>query len=367
MYRIPRIAIATRTVLLTIGLVVVLSLFEHLRSFCEIAVLSLIVAAAMTPAVNYFTVKRGQSRLLAVSYVFGLTVAAVLLVTLSVAPVLFSQAKALATHLPEYTAKLHSTEDWLQQFLGRFPMLPSLDTLASKASESASAGLKNSLGIAGKLVAAAVELAIVLVVAFFLLLEGPQLKAGALSLMPPENRALWGAQIDPIALKLGGYVQGVLISIVALTVYLGIILAVCQVPLAMVLALVGGLCAVIPLIGGYIGLVPITLVALTVSWKLAAVVLTLAYIGNWVVGHVLMPIVFSKSVHLSPLMVMLALLLGAETMGIFGALTAVPILATIQVLMRNLYVEPMERRASHVDGRITCPEPVRFHLVMEDA
>jgi predicted PurR-regulated permease PerM len=365
MQRIPRIAIAIRTIIFTLAVIALMMHFEHLATFLELLVLSGIIAAAAVPAVTYFE-GRGMKRLTAVGATFGVGLAGLLLVALIMGPLLWEQTHDLAKNLPAYTAKLKSGQAWLQTLTSRFPWLPDLDAAAAAASEHASEWLKSSLGIAGRLVAGLVMLVVAFVTAFFMLLEGPQLRAGLLSLSPPQHRDLLGDQIGPIVQKLGGYVQGMLISIAALTVYLALLLLICQVPLALVLALAAGFLAVIPLIGGYIGLVPITLVALTVSWKVALVVLVLAYAGNWVVGHVLMPIVFSKSVHLSPLTVMLALLVGAETMGIFGALVAVPMVAALQVLVRNLYVEPMDRRFALEDGRVKDSEPLRWHLKLDD-
>jgi predicted PurR-regulated permease PerM len=367
MSRMPKVAIALRSIIFAVAVVALMAVSEHLTTFIEIVVLSMILAAAMVPGVAYFHGKRHQPRLAAVATVFGLVLLAVIVAGVVVAPVLYQQVHALAKDLPMYSAKLHTTQDWIQGLTDRFPMLPSLDTLAASASENASTWLKGSLGIAGKLVSGLVICVVVLVTAFFILLEGPNLKAGALSLMPPRHRGILGAQIDPIVLKLGGYVQGLAISIIALTIYLLVVLLIFHVPLALVLALLAGFCAIIPLIGGYIGLVPITLVALTVSLPTALGVLVLSYIGVWVVGHVLMPAVLSKSVHLSPLMVMLSLLLGAETMGIFGALTAVPLLAAVQVLIRNLHIEPMEAQYKLTDGRIKCELPLRWSVKLEDA
>ncbi|MDB5099080.1 MAG: tqsA 1 [Cyanobacteria bacterium RYN_339] len=364
MHRIPRIAIALRTIVFTIALVALVAHFEHLATFLEILVLAGIISAAAVPAVTYFE-GRGQKRLMAVGATFGVALAGLLLVALVMGPLLWEQTHDLAKNLPAYTAKLKGGQAWLQTLTSRFPWLPDLDAAAAAASEHASEALKSSLGIAGKLVTGMVMLVVALVTAFFILLEGKELKAGLLSLAPPQHRELLGEQIGPIVQKLGGYVQGMLISIAALVVYLALLLIICQVPLALVLALGAGFLAVIPLIGGYIGLVPITLVALTVSWQVALVVLVLAYAGNWVVGHVLMPIVFSKSVHLSPLTVMLALLVGAETMGIFGALVAVPIVACLQVLVKNLYIEPMDRNYHLQDGRVKDSEPLRWTLKLD--
>jgi predicted PurR-regulated permease PerM len=141
-----------------------------------------------------------------------------------------------------------------------------------------------------------------------------------------------------------------------------------QVPLALIVALLAGLLAVIPMIGGYLGLILAVLMALTVSWQLALATLVVAYIGNFIVGHFVMPFVFAKGVDVSPLLVMLALIAGGETMGIVGALIAVPVLAAVQVLVKNLYIEPMERRYALEDSdNIRHHQPIPMRVVLPEA
>ena len=102
---------------------------------------------------------------------------------------------------------------------------------------------------------------------------------------------------------------------------------------------------IVPLVGSLIGSIPAILIALTVSWQLALVVVVIFLAGNFMQGNFVAPYVYSRSVNVSPVMITFALLIGGNLMGIAGALIAVPVMAAIQVLVQNLYVEPMERRA----------------------
>lgn len=359
--------IAPRSVLLVIGILLGLLLIEHLASLLLMVLLALIVAAAMAPAVTYFERRRGWSRLVAVSAVFGILIVGLLLLGLSLAPSVGQQAHTLAANLPQYTAQLKGALAWVTSNADRVPFLPPLDQMADMASSHASAWLESSLAVAGKLVTGALMFFIVMITAFFVLLEAPELRAGVLALMPPDRRQLVSAQAEPISLKLGAYVQGMLISMASYAAYLAIGLSILHVPLALIVALLAGLLAVIPMIGGYLGLILAVLMALTVSWQLAVATLVVAYIGNFIVGHFVMPFVFAKGVDVSPLLVMLALIAGGETMGIVGALIAVPVLAAVQVLVKNLYIEPMERRYELEDSdNIRQPEPISMRLVLTE-
>jgi predicted PurR-regulated permease PerM len=262
-------------------------------------------------------------------------------------------------------APSRGTYAWAHTLHDSYHWLPDLDQLSKRLASFASERLGEGLAWATGLLGAIFELFIILIVTFFLLLDGPDLKYGWLLLISPPQRARFEALIDPIALKLGGYVQGIMISIGALAGFLAVGLSVVHEPLALALALLSGLLAIIPLVGGYLGLLPAFLLALTVSWHLAIVVWVIYYIGNTIVGHFVIPFVFARSVAVSPLLIMLALLVGAELDGVAGALIAVPVLAALIVLVKNFHVIPQEaefKRPAVLDVKHSEPLRVTFRL-----
>ncbi|HEY9721311.1 MAG TPA: AI-2E family transporter [Oscillatoriaceae cyanobacterium] len=360
------IKLSLRSIIWAIALVIAVLLADHLANLLLMILVALIIAAALLPALRYFEEKRGLSRLWSTLAVFGVLILIVLILGLIVVPTLVEQAHTLATNLPLYTARVKQTYSWAQGLDTRH-MLPNLSDLAAHLSKMASAWLGSSLTWAGKLLGGVLTSFVVVVLTFFLLLDGRELKRDLLRLVPPSHRPVLAAQFDPIALKLGAYVQGMMVSIGAFSLYLAIALEIVHEPLALALAILSGLLAIIPMVGGYLGLVPAVLIALTVSWQLAVVVLVVYYLGNTVLSHFLMPYVFAKSVEVSPLMVMLALLVGAELMGIAGALIAVPVMAAIQVLINNLYLEPMERLdALCVEPGIKTETPIPVRLALPE-
>jgi predicted PurR-regulated permease PerM len=340
-------AIAPRSLVLAIALVLAVGFAPHVATFASLVVLGLILGAALEPGVRFLVGRLAVSRENAVMVVFGGLVVAVAGVGFLVVPTVLEQASTLATDFPRYVAKLEATFAWATELAKKYPQLPAppnLAAIAQAASQHASAWLGSSLGFAGKLLGWLVMALIVLTLAFFVLMEGPALRTGFLALVPPPHRRLIGEQIDPIALKLGGYVQGMAFSIAVLAVFQVIVLSMLGLPLALALGLLSALLAVVPMVGGLLGVIPPALVALSVSWHTAVWALLLGYLGHLIVANFLMPIVFARSVKLSPLMITAALLIGGEAGGMFGALVAVPVAAAIQVLVQNLYVGVMERR-----------------------
>ncbi len=338
------IAVAPRTLVLALALVLGVWMAPSVATFASLMVLALILAAALVPGVKFFQARLGLTRESAVMAVFGAMVAAASIVALLIVPSLVEQLRTLAAELPRYVGQLQRTVEWVQSLGARLPMVPDIKGIADAASAHASAWVGSSLGFAGQLLGWLVMIAIILTLAFFVLLEGPALRVGVLSLIPPPHRPLIGDQFDPITMKLGGYVQGMALSIAMLAVYQVLVLSALGLPLALALGLLSALLAIVPMVGGVLGVIPPVLVALSVSWQTAVWALVLGYLGHFLVANFVMPIVFARSVKLSPLMITLALLVGGEAMGMFGALVAVPVAAAIQVLVQNLYVAVMERR-----------------------
>ena len=343
--------ITVRTLAFGLALMLSAYLAPLIATFVSLMMLALILAASLVPAINMVVARMGVKREMAVTAVFAAMMVLAGLAAFLLLPTVIEQVRTLATNMPQYLGRLQGTLTWLHNWADtvgiRFhftvPPMPDVKAVTDAASNNASLWVGSSLGVAGKAVSLFGMGALVLMLAFFALLEGPTLRKSLLALVPPPRRTLLNAQIDPITAKLGGYVQGMAICIAGLAVYQVIVLTALGLPLALALGLLSALLAIVPLVGGVLGVIPPALVALTVSWQVAVWALVLGYLGHFLVANFVLPIVFARSVKLSPLMVTVALLIGAEALGIFGALIAVPVAAALQVLIQNLYVEVMER------------------------
>ncbi|MDB5102074.1 MAG: putative PurR-regulated permease PerM [Cyanobacteria bacterium RYN_339] len=341
------IAVSPRSAVAVLALLGAIYLMARLVDLLLLVVVVLILAAALGPAVAHFHDRLHWPRLAAVLAVFGLAVGVLVVVGVIVVPTLIGQAQALSQELPSYTARLTGSYAWLRSHDTRFHLLPDLQVLSDQVSTRAAVWLASGVELARKAAGAAANISVVLVATFFVLLEAPTLKQGLLALIPEGARGRAAAQFDPIALKLGGYVQGLGMSIGCLTAYLGLALTLAGVPMSLVLALVAGMLELIPMVGSILGSIPAILLALTVSWKLALVTAAIFAVGNFLQGNFVAPYAFSRSVALSPVLVLFALLVGAELFGFAGALIAIPVLATIQVLVQNLYLAPRARGPAH--------------------
>jgi predicted PurR-regulated permease PerM len=150
--------------------------------------------------------------------------------------------------------------------------------------------------------------------------------------------------------SVGGFVTGNLLASLLAGVVATVIMLVAGVPYAVPLGLFVAIIELVPYVGPLVATIVVTAVALTVGLTSALVALALLLVYHAIEGHSLRPMLYGRAVKLSPLAVLVAILLGTEIAGILGALVAIPVAGSIQVLLRELLQRRDERRRSVVLG-----------------
>lgn len=189
--------------------------------------------------------------------------------------------------------------------------------------------------IVTSIVAGIVATVTLLVITFYYLMEKAFLRRLLLMQIQPESRARVGRIWDDVEKKVGGWIRGQLILCLVLGVVATIAYGFLGLRFWPLLGLWAGVTEIVPIIGPWVGGVPAGLIALTMSWKLAIVVafviLGLHLLENWI----LVPRVMKGAVGLTPLTVFVAILAGTEMLGPVGAVLAIPVAATIQVILTD--------------------------------
>jgi predicted PurR-regulated permease PerM len=211
-------------------------------------------------------------------------------------------------------------------------------------------GAKKLLGLSGTALAITKSIINIVVgivtIAFltlFMLLEGPRWIDRLYGLLPPESRPRWQAVGHQVYRTVGGYVSGNLaISFIAgtLTTFVLLLLGV---PYAVALGLIVAILDLIPLAGATLAAIIITTVAFLHTLTAGIIVLVFFVLYQQFENHVLQPLVYGRTVQISPLAVLVAVLVGAEIAGVIGALGAIPVAGTIQVLIVDYLRHKRER------------------------
>jgi predicted PurR-regulated permease PerM len=188
---------------------------------------------------------------------------------------------------------------------------------------------------------------------FFMLLEGRDWMERIYGLAPEEQRVRWRTVGGDIYRTVGGYVTGNLaISLVAGVTSTAVLL-ILGVPYAVALGLVVAILDLIPLAGATVAAIIVSVVGFLHSTTAGIVLVIFFVVYQQLENHVLQPLVYGRTVRLSPLIVLVAVLMGAKLAGVIGALGAIPVAGSIQVV----FLDWLEFRRQKVPEAAAGPLP----------
>jgi predicted PurR-regulated permease PerM len=338
---------SARTVLLVVGILVaaavVLKVVIETRHILAWVFIALFLALALNPAVDRLERRFHGRRALAAATVLLVTIAAIAGLGALFIPTLVHQVTGFADKVPDYL-------DDLTKGRGRLGFLQTKYHLVDKAREALhNGGARRLFGLTGTAVGVAkgvitfvVATVTVIFMTFFMLLEGPRWADRFFGLLRPESRPRWRAVAYNIYRTVGGYVTGNLFISVIAGVSTAIVLVIMGVPFAVALGLIVAILDLVPLAGATIAAIIVGLVAFIHSIPAGIVVVVFFIVYQQIENHVLQPVVYGRTVQLSPLVVLISVLIGAELAGVLGALGAIPVAGALQVLLVD-YLEHRRR------------------------
>ncbi len=209
----------------------------------------------------------------------------------------------------------------------------------------------------------------VFVLAFYWLLERASIKRIILRTVRPQDARSVNTVWLEVEEKLGGWVRGQLMLMLAIGVMAGIGYTVIGLPNAVLLAVMAGLLEIIPMIGPFLAFTPAVIVGLFIDPSHAVIVAVYALIIQQIESNILVPRVMGHTVGVSPLTVLLGILIGSSLAGLPGAFLAVPIAGAVQVIIAHLLQSedpsqaevhiPRERLPQQQGGKgeIAAPDP----------
>jgi len=200
--------------------------------------------------------------------------------------------------------------------------------------EGAATPILTAVGGVLSLIAAAVTVLLLMV---FMLIFGGRLIHAALDEARPESRNMFGDVLDKIYRSIGGYLGGLTLICAVNTALTTGFLAINGIPFFLPLGILSGLSSMIPYAGPVVAGTIITLLALITGSGWHAVACAIYFIAyGQLEGNILAPLVFRRTVHVNPLIVVLSVLFLGEMAGIVGAIVAVPVVAALQIVVREL-------------------------------
>jgi predicted PurR-regulated permease PerM len=329
-----------RIVLTVVCCALALYLLYLLRKPISWILIATFLAVALSPPVNVLA--RHMRRGFAITIVFlGLLAVPIALIALIVPP-LITEANDFADNVPRYARDVTEyveDNERLREINRDYDITSKLEEEAGKLPNrlGGAAGTLRDIGFG--IVSSAFALITILVLTAFLLSSGRRWTDSLIATRPPEQRVRLRRSLDNMAQAVAGYVAGALLIALIAGVATYFVLLILGVPFRGPLALIAGLFSLIPLVGATIAAVLIGVVTVfedfpttTIIWVIWAI----AY--QQFENHVIQPQVQKRTVNVQPFITIVSVLFGATLLGILGALVAIPIAASIQILLRE-YVD----------------------------
>ena len=323
------IHLPTRTVVKV--LLTLIAAWAGLRLWPEFVLLliSLLIAVALHPVVTALE-RRGLGR----GAVVGLMTLAMCAVAALLITVVFT---SLAEQLAKLVQDFPALRDRVDQRLpAHYPTLKRIvrEIFALPSSPEVAAQLKRPLALGTVALSGVVSMFFMLVVTIYLLLDGKRLYAWLIAYIPRVHRDRMATTAEEVSQVVYAYVRGQAIASALFAIFTGIALSVLGVPAVVPLAILAGLCDVIPVVGVILATVPAVLLALTVSPATAGIVLV-CYVGYHIFEtYYLVPRIYGQRLRLSTLAVLLALLAGHTLQGVLGAVLVLPLVAAYPIIER---------------------------------
>lgn len=264
-------------------------------------------------------------------------------------PALEDQFAVIRQQLPEAVSEvIRWVEAQYRTLMGGVgPPMPELqEQLQARLGQEAAGIVAGALPLLNTAVGAVVGLLLVLFGGIYLSIEPTVYARGVARLVPPANRDRVVEALLAAGRALRRWMAGTAVNMVIVGGVTTVGLMALGIPAAIALGIIAGLLEFIPIFGPIIAAVPALAVALIISPAHALWVLLLYLIIQQLESNVITPLVMKGAVELPPALTMFVQAIMAVLFGFLGLLLAVPVLAAGLVLVRRLYVEPLE--AAHV-------------------
>lgn len=339
--------LALNTIVVTVTFLLVVGLVWFLVTITEILLLILIAAILATGidplarALQKIRYGRRRRRMVSQPVAILIVYLGILLVVVVMGGIIFTplvaETRGFIATLPQFLENLQRLATGLQE---RYAWLPDIARLIGRLPQELSRlapYFGTAAGVAFRFFGGIISVVTVLFMTFYMLLEGPQIKRAFLTLFPRERVGRVEGVLARIGQKFGGWVRGQLLLGLIIGVVVGIGVSLLGLPYALLLGLIAGITELIPIIGPILGAVPAVLIALfQPPWWRILIVIGFYTLVQQLESNFVVPRVMRMAVGLSPLVTVIALLIGGQLLGIIGILLSVPVAAALQVIVGEI-------------------------------
>ncbi|MEM9213085.1 MAG: AI-2E family transporter [Cyanobacteria bacterium P01_F01_bin.150] len=344
-----RIAISLTTLILIPLVVLLLVVLWQLRSLIVLLMISVVLAAAIAPIVEWAE-KWRIPRWLSVIIIYLSIIGGVIGIAVLIGPTVFEQLQLLFRQIPLALKTLVTAiEEWMvmqnddqSDLINQaFNQFLDVQGLVSWGIRSTQKVVVQSVGVTTDIVGGVLSLILALFISGYMLSDSRTLIRSLTCLFPQPWDDRLMAQVTPISNRIGSYVRGRILVSAILSMAIATSLSILGLSdFALGLGAIAGVTNLIPFIGPFLGAIPALVVALSQGWWMVLWVLLLFIVVQNIETYILDPLLVGSSVGVHPLYQLLAVIGGTQLLGILGAVIVPPWIAGAAVLLDNLYLQP---------------------------
>jgi predicted PurR-regulated permease PerM len=283
-------------------------------------------------------------RALAVALLYIGLLAVVVFTVVSLLPVITPQVMGLQGSLPDAVGEMTRWSAQLESELQRVGVRADVqsvlrpEALAQQATALGSTLVQQSVSLVSSLAVVVVDLVLVLILSFYMTMDGPRLSAYVLHLMPHDWRGEVRALFRIVDRTFGGFLRAQILQALIYGIATAVIMLALGLSDAALASVIAGVLVLIPIIGGFLAMIPPLLVTLIEAPERFLLLVVLLLLLQQVLFNMIMPRIMGQSVGLHPLLVFAALLIGSTLAGTWGVLFGIPIAGVLASVFQFLYV-----------------------------
>jgi predicted PurR-regulated permease PerM len=345
-----------KVVLVAALVVAALYLAYLIRQVIGLFVIAAFFAIAIAPAVNWLD-RRRVPRWAAILLVYLAGAGAIFGIGLLIVPPLVNGVQDLSKNLPGYVDDLRHNKTF-RDYDDRYHITEKLTQQAQQLPSKLGAAAGTLRDVTVGVFTRFVQLFSILVMTFFLVKDGGRLLGFVERQLPPGRARRFRSIASDISDAISGYVFGNFVISILAGLVTFVTLEVLDVPFAVPLAILFGFFDLIPLVGATLGGILVGIVVAFVSFPVGLIVwIAVLILYQQIENNLVQPFVYGKAVQLHPLIVIVAILIGAALLGVLGALLAIPAAAAVQAVTRDFWRFRQERRGEGPPTAPTEPAP----------
>ncbi|ADU29787.1 AI-2E family transporter [Evansella cellulosilytica] len=351
--RLLRIVMRLLLILL-VGLILFMTfqLFTYIQGFLVLIgriitpfLLAAVIAYLLHPLIEALK-KRNIPKSLSILLIYAAFVILFVIVLFRGTPYILEEGQELLDQLP---VMAQTYTDFANTIHAQTEVLPStFQEQVEGWMESGEAYIAESITSIGLIIRQLFDWMLLLIVipfiVFYLLKDMDLVKKVCWYITPDRWRKEGASLVKEIDHSLGNYIRGQILVciVVGILAYIGFWII--DMPYAVLLAVFIGLTNIIPYFGPIIGVIPVVFIALTESFQLVILGLIVNFIVQIIEGNLIAPLIVGKTLHMHPVLIIFALVVGGELGGVIGLIISVPILTVLRVILLHIRQIVRERK-----------------------